>query len=599
MKIALVALNTKYVHSNLAVYVLEAYAKKHWASEQSGCECPQIVVREYTINQTQDQILQSVYREKVDVVAFSCYIWNMHQIECLAAALAKVSPRTKIWLGGPEVSYDPEAVLDRMPFVEGIMRGEGEATFYELVRCWAGQGVALEDILGITYRERIPELQQASIRVNPAREAISLDELPFIYEDLSHFENKILYYETSRGCPFSCSYCLSSIDKRVRFRSLSLVKQELQHFLDNRVTQVKLVDRTFNCNKKHALEIWRYLIRYDNGVTNFHFEIAADLLDEEALGVLQQMRPGQIQLEIGLQSTHPKTIQEIHRVMDVERVRHNIEKIRSFGNIHQHLDLIAGLPYEDMETFQRSFEEAFSMRPHQLQLGFLKVLKGSYMQEQAEAYALLYQDTQPYEVLSTRWMTYDALLVLKQVEQMVEVYYNSAQFVHVLEYLLSFYNRAYDFFESLGQYYEKHHLFEIGFRREVRYQALRDYALEQLQDVVKISVLDALLTYDFYLRENAKNRPVWSREAPIDKEMYQDFFRRGGTEECSLGGERYQSRVAAREMHIEPIPRAALPWIIRADEPLSRTQQTYYCLFDYHRRNPLTGDAAVVILSHL
>lgn len=662
MKIVLAALNAKYVHSNLAVYDLGEYVKEQL--NKTSCELqriknvswPAIVVKEYTINHNLDFILQSLYREKAAVVAFSCYIWNIHEILTISRELKKVAPEIRIWLGGPEVSYDSKKRLKENAFVEGIMVGEGEITLYELVKIWSGwtnkiteckqnqeitkdqpenscewleKSDIYKEVLGIVYRDATGEIHE-----NRKRPLMSLDEVPFIYKDLSQFQNRILYYETSRGCPFSCSYCLSSIDKSVRFRSLSLVLQELQFFLDYKVPQVKFIDRTFNCNKEHSLVIWNYITEHDNGITNFHFEVAADLIGAEELELFKQMRPGLIQLEIGLQSTNPRTIKEIRRVMDVERLKSTMLAIRSFGNIHQHLDLIAGLPYEDFVTFRESFNKAYGMRPNQLQLGFLKVLKGSYIEEQTAEYELKYQNIQPYEVLSTKWITYDEILSLKQVEEMIEVYYNSDQFEHVLSYLIPFFESPYAFYEALGQYYKEKQLFGIGFKREARYDALRQFCVEQFEKCdkedefrageIKKYVMEgrkehfsqdifySLLIFDYYLRENAKSRPLWAGKEPIEKSAYQTFFKNGGNKEISLEKEGYDSKAAARKMHIEPVIADAVHWIMPAGEEqkegkksehLQHLQQNkngwVYCLFDYEKRNPLSKDADVTILSAL
>lgn len=660
MKIVLAALNAKYVHSNLAVYDLECYAKEQLKKElesryivaeshgnteemkQLRTGLPELVVREYTINHNLDSILQSLYQEKAEVVAFSCYIWNVHEILTIAKELHKVAQKTRIWLGGPEVSYDSKKLLEKHPYIEGIMRGEGEETFYELIKCWAllggwivdgwnwedsnteglgdsdDEGCVYTDVEGITYRNH-----QDFICENTIRPLMNLSDVPFVYRDLSGFENKILYYETSRGCPFSCSYCLSSIDKSVRFRSMELVEKELQFFLDNKVQQVKFIDRTFNCKRAHSLAIWRYITEHDNGVTNFHFEVSADLIGEEELALFETMRPGLIQLEIGLQSTNPATIQEIRRSMNIEKLKENMLMIRSFENIHQHLDLIAGLPYEDFETFKRSFNDAYEMKPNQLQLGFLKVLKGSYMEEQIAEYELQYQDFQPYEVLSTKWLSYDEVLRLKLVEEMVEVYYNSDQFEHVLAYLIPLFESPYAFYEALGDYYEENNLFGIGFKREARYEVLRQFCVEWFDKCVegvtadKIDntggkrkhqfskdVFTSLLTYDYYLRENAKSRPSWASIEPIEKSQYHAFFKNGGTKEVRLDGEGYDSKVAARTMHIEPVVKEAVRWIVsdtgeELTDVFGEECECAYCLFDYDNRNSLTKDASVKLLSHL
>ncbi len=633
MKIVLAALNAKYVHSNLAVYSLAAYAKaqmeklqteqEQWKDtqdgeiqpEESGIEMPEICVREYTINNNLDYILQSIYREKADVVAFSCYIWNIRKVLEVAGGLAKAAPEISIWLGGPEVSYQSEKLLRENPFLSGIMSGEGEQTFYELVKLWSREegdgGAGLAAIAGIVYRDR-----QSGVRKTPSRDRIFMDDIPFIYDDLSRFANRILYYETSRGCPFSCSYCLSSIDRAVRFRSLSLVERELQFFLDHKAPQVKFIDRTFNCNREHALAIWRYILAHDNGVTNFHFEVGGDLLGEEELSLFRQMRPGLIQLEIGLQSVNPKTLKEIRRSMDIGKLKKNMLAIREFGNIHRHLDLIAGLPFEDFSSFQQSFEAAYEMKPDQLQLGFLKVLKGSYMEEKAESYRLVYQDAQPYEVISTAWISYDEILVLKQVEEMVEVYYNSGQFANTLDYLVPFFDSAFSFYRALGEYYDRERLYGIGFKREARYGALRAFAGERFlhcgsripektSDCTGFSQeeFDVRLTFDYYLRENAKSRPDWAARGRIEKEAYQAFFKNGGTEEIRLACEGYDSKAAARAMHIEKLP-AELAEALRKQGAIGRgkvkgKEGCKYALFDYEHKNPLTGNALVTVLNHL
>lgn len=643
MKIVLAALNAKYVHSNLAVYDLEAYTKEQLKRGQLGEDYPEIVVREYTINHNLDSILQSLYEERATVIAFSCYIWNVHEILTIAKELHKVTPETRIWLGGPEVSYDSKRILEKNPCIEGIVRGEGEETFYELVKCWSllnglmkdrwnrknsdtenlddpgNKDFVYVDVAGITYRNH-----RNLICENTMRPLMNLSDVPFVYQDLARFKNKILYYETSRGCPFSCSYCLSSIDKSVRFRDMEIVKKELQFFLDNKVQQVKFIDRTFNCKREHSLAIWRYITEHDNGVTNFHFEVSADLIGEEELELFETMRPGLIQLEIGLQSTNPETIKEIRRSMNIEKIKENMIAIRGFENIHQHLDLIAGLPYEDFDTFMKSFNEAYEMRPNQLQLGFLKVLKGSYMEEQIHEYELQYQDFQPYEVLSTKWLSYDEVLCLKLVEEMVEVYYNSDQFEHVLAYLVPLFETPYKFYEALGDYYKGHDLFGIGFKREARYEVLRQFCVDWFGKCERYEmriekngtnmnhgqqfsedIFISLLTYDYYLRENAKSRPSWVPTEPIEKTQYHNFFKNGGTEEVRLDSNCYDSKVAARIMHIEPVVREATGFIVSGteDEELAdvfaKECEVVYCLFDYDNRNPLSKDASVRLLSHL
>lgn len=567
MKLLLCALNAKYIHSNLAVYSLMAYAKKAPMDIQ---------LAEYTINNRTEEILKEIYREKPDIVAFSCYIWNIDQIYELTAELHKVAPHISIWLGGPEVSYDAKKVLNKHPEISLVMVGEGEETFYELIRQWDNSKKELENIKGIAYREH------EQIKENPPRGQLDMDKLPFVYEDLTKFKNKIIYYETSRGCPFSCSYCLSSIDKRVRFRSFSLVRQELQFFLEHKVKQVKFVDRTFNCNHKHARQIWEYITEHDNGVTNFHFEIAADLLREEDINLFKKMRPGLIQLEIGVQSTHQQTIQEIRRTMDLEKLKELVARVKKNGNIHQHLDLIAGLPYEDYETFTKSFDEVFAMEPDQLQLGFLKVLKGSYIHEKKHDYKIVYGNRSPYEVLRTKWMTYDDILKLKEVEEMVELYYNSAQYTKTLPYLLKFAQRPFDFFEDLAEFYYGNYQIGVKHSRLSYYEILRAFALERYKEV-KERVLNELLVYDLYLRENVKKRPEWTDTIPLEKKEATRFYRMEDTKEYFPEMKPYDSKIAAGNAHVEK-------FFIDVD---SYKEKEWWALFNYHARNPLTYEADV------
>lgn len=510
MKILLVACNAKYIHSNLAVYDLQAYASDY---------ADHIVLKEYTINQQKDDIMRDIYLEHPDVVCVSCYIWNLSFVKELMADLIKILPGADFWAGGPEVSYDAEKFLTENSEFKGVMVGEGEETFKELARYYVEKNPQdLKDMTGICYRDG------DQIIHNGWRQIMDLSSIPFIYKDLSEFKNRIIYYESSRGCPFSCSYCLSSIDKKLRFRDTETVKKELQFFIDNKVPQVKFVDRTFNCKHDHAMAIWKYINEHDNGVTNFHFEISADLLREEELQEMSTMRPGLIQLEIGVQSTNPDTIKAIHRTMDFEKLKGIVDRIHSFGNIHQHLDLIAGLPYEDYDSFRHSFNDVYALKPQQLQLGFLKVLKGSHMMEMCREYGIVYKTQEPYEVLSTKWLDYDHVLKLKTVENMVEVYYNSGQFQNTLEYLEKFFPDAFSIYERLGSFYMEKGYGDVSHTRMRRYEIL----LEFLEDVPEISMdqVKDQMVYDLYLRENLKSRPGFARDQkPFERQIW-DFRKR-------------------------------------------------------------------------
>lgn len=546
MKILLAACNAKYIHSNLAVYDLKAYSSDY---------DEHVILREYTINQPKDEILKDIYSSGADVVCFSCYIWNISFVRELIRDLVKILPKTAFWAGGPEVSYDAEKFLTEMPEMTGVMVGEGEKTFHDLLEFYIDGKDSLEEISGIAYRTG------DKIIHNGWRELMDLSAIPFVYEHLEKFENRIIYYESSRGCPFSCSYCLSSIDKKLRFRDLELVKKELQFFLDHRVPQVKFVDRTFNCKHEHAMTIWKYILEHDNGVTNFHFEISADLLREEEMELMSQMRPGLIQLEIGVQSTNPETIRAIHRHMDLKKLEHCVNRVHSFRNIHQHLDLIAGLPYEDYDIFHQSFNDVYQMKPDQLQLGFLKVLKGSLMQKEAEVYGIVYKEKEPYEVLSTNWLTYGEVLKLKMVESMVEVYYNSGQFWHTLEYLVPFEKDAFTFYEKLGSFYEKKGYSEISHSRMRRYEILLEYLQEETD--VPTEVAAQKMLYDLYLREKLKKRPVF---AP-DQKQY----------ETAVWNYRKNNQVS-KTAHIEVFENGTV------------------ILFDYEKRDPLSKNAYTEVI---
>lgn len=583
MKILLAAVNAKYIHSNLAIYSLKAYAEAH------GVKKEEIEIAEYTINQPVEQILMDLYKRKPDILCFSCYLWNIVYVEQLVRELQKVLPELDIWLGGPEVSWNAEEVLKKLPQVHGIMRGEGEETFLEVVKAYEGCEKNFEKIKGITFRRACAaEQTEDEIVVRPDRPAMeNLNAIPFVYEDMDAFEHKIIYYESSRGCPFSCSYCLSSVDKCLRFRSLELVKREVQFFIDHKVPQVKFVDRTFNCRHEHAMAIWQYIAEHDKGETNFHFEVAADMLNEDEIELIASMRPGLIQLEIGIQSTNEQTIREIRRTMKFEKVKKIVRRIQKPGNVHQHLDLIAGLPFENYESFRNSFNDVYALKPEQLQLGFLKVLKGSYMEERIGEYELLYQDRPPFEVLSTKWLPYADVIRLKGVEEMVEVYYNSGQFAKTLELLEQESTDAFSLFEALRDYYELRGLNQVNHTRLSRYEILAEFIAQYPEwqagfaGPVENGSADRReqyresLTYDLYLRENVKNRPAFAGDATVDKETAAAFYEREEEQREYLKGyERYDKRQMRKMTHLERIGGKIL-------------------LFDYRNRNPLTNQATV------
>lgn len=578
MQFLLTAVNARYIHSNPALYSLRAYAGEALR--------PYIALAEYTINNRMEEILGDLYKRKPDVIGFSCYIWNIGIVRELIRELPKVLPKADIWLGGPEVSFESEKLLEELPMVKGIMAGEGEETFRELLSFyagWSGESIPcryqrMEDIPGLVLRQG---------KTAP-RELLEMDRLPFPYDELKDLKNKIIYYEASRGCPFGCSYCLSACERKVRLRSTDMVKKELQFFLEKRVPQVKFTDRTFNCSRVHAMEIWQYIKENDNGVTNFHFEIAADIMDEGELALLKSLRPGLVQLEIGVQSTNGRTLKEINRSTDIRKITSVTEAVRQGKNIHIHLDLIAGLPFEGYESFARSFNEVYAMKPQQLQLGFLKVLKGTPIWEKADRYGIVYQDKPPYEVLYTKWISYEEILKLKQVEEMVELYYNSNQFVSTLPVMEKMFSGPFAMYEKLADFYEEKGYFINAPARSYRYQALLEFAMSLAPEME--ALYRELLTFDYYLRENAKSRPPFSRELSAWREDIWHFYQKEEKEPSLLKAYgNYHARQTMKMTHMDvffyPV------WEEEKGREWTPREKPGYVLFDYGKRDPLTGQA--------
>lgn len=575
MKILLVGINAKYIHSNLAIRSLRNYATPYKEK---------IFIDEYTINQYTDEILMDIFKQKPDFIGFSCYIWNIAMVKRLSREIKKVLPKTSLWLGGPETSYNPKDILEELIWIDGVICGEGEETFLELMHFYVGHRGELTNIKGICFREI-----DGSTQLTPARRSADMDTIPFPYEDLTLLANKLIYYESERGCPYSCSYCLSAADKGVRFRNLDKVKEELLVFLQNNVPQVKFVDRTFNCNHKHAMEIWRFLKENDNGITNFHFEIAGELLTEEELGLLKTLRVGLIQLEIGVQSANEVTLDAIRRKMSLNKIREVVYKIQEGRNIHVHLDLIAGLPFEDYASFRSSFNEVYSMKPDQLQLGFLKVLKGSPMYEEKEKWGIEYQEEAPYEVLYTKWISYEEILQLKKVESMTEIYYNSGQFEYSLTYLMHFFETPFDFFLELGNYYEEQGLLQMSSSRLGRYEALLTFLkiYNGGSRMEEAKVLGHLMVHDLYCREKLKSRPPFAEDFECYKKRYQTFYRDSESLLNYLEWDAISMEEVKGMLHIEHYPVD----IYKTAESGRAVSLEQFILYDYKNRSPLNKQA--------
>lgn len=594
MKFLLVAVNAKYIHSNPAVYSLKRFAGEYTDA---------VEIAEYTINNRMEDILEDIYRRKPDAIGFSCYIWNIGMVEKLMGELHKLLPQLPVFLGGPEVTYDADKLLRKYPYLTGIFIGEGEATFAQVVKYYVKKSPeSLEDIPGLMLRSGM----------TPERKPLNLTDVPFLYDDMAPFTNRIIYYETQRGCPFRCSYCLSSIDKTVRFRDIEVVKKELAFFLEKKVKQVKFVDRTFNCNHDHAMAVWQYLYEHDNGVTNFHFEIAGDILREDEIALVAKMRPDLVQFEIGVQSTNIDTLREIRRVMDIEKLKQVVAALKAAHNVHIHLDLIAGLPYEDYDSFARSFDDVYAMEPEQLQLGFLKVLKGSYMAEMAESYGLVYTDYAPYEVLYTNWLSFTEICRLKRIEEMVEIYYNSGQFAHSLPVMIADFRSkmaagqqnfaeeqhgratsgqgAFAFYEALAAFYEEQGFFVETPSRIYRYQALLSFAKTIHPE--REELYKELLLFDLYVRENLKSRPDFAPDLHDLQPVIHAFYKKEESERRYLP---HLSEIPAPQLsrmtHLEPFSYSV--WATDVSE-VKRLQEQEFLLFDYDHRDPLTREAKVL-----
>ncbi|MGN1032783.1 MAG: B12-binding domain-containing radical SAM protein [Intestinibacter sp.] len=483
MKILLTTLNSKFIHTNLAIRYIKESIK----------DLADVEIREYTINNQLDYILKDIYLAGYDAVFFSTYIWNVYDIVKLCENLKKVNPKLIIGLGGPEVSYDSEDAMAKYEFVDYILRGEGEMVMRDLVKYFNGE-MDINDVDGVTYR------CGDEIIKNKERELLKdLDLIPSPYENLNvkEYENRIVYYETSRGCPFNCQYCLSSAIKGLRYFSIDRVKRDLKKLIDAKVSQIKFIDRTFNANKKFAKEIMKFLMENDNGYTTYHFEVTAHLLDDDMLEFLKDCKEGLFQFEIGVQTTNQESLDAVGRRDDFEKLSHVVKTIESYQNIHQHLDLIAGLPYEGYDSFEKSFNDVFALQIEQLQLGFLKMIKGTGMRARAEEFEYEYKNYAPYEVLCNKFISYDEILKLKDIEDILERYYNSNNFSLSLKYIIENYysESAFKFFEEFADYFNDMGYFHLAQGKNQLYSILADFYKEKIGE--NYDLFMEILKYDY------------------------------------------------------------------------------------------------------
>ena len=504
MKILLTTLNSKFIHTNLAIRYL-----KHFVKDVNDIE---VDIREYTINNELDYILKDINKNSYDVILFSTYIWNVNDIVKLCHNLKKINPNVKIALGGPEVTYDSENSMNTHDFVDYILYGEGELVFKDFVKYLKGE-INIEEVKGLVYREN-----GKVIKNKPMELLQNLDLIPSPYEniDKSEYENRIVYYETSRGCPFNCQYCLSSTIQGLRYFSIDRVKKDLKALIDARVSQIKFIDRTFNANKKFAMEIMQFLMENDNDYTTYHFEVTAHLLTDDMLDFLSKCKEGLFQFEIGVQSTNDKVLEAVGRRDDFKKLSYVVQKIATFRNIHQHLDLIAGLPYEDYKSFEKSFNDVFNLGIEHLQLGFLKMIKGTGVRNEADKHEYRYKDYPPYEILYNKYISYDEIIKLKDIEEILEKYYNSKNFVLSMKYIIQNYYKQspFKFFEDFATYFDENGYFDASQGKNQLYKILLDFYVEKVN--TNIELFKEILKYDYISLGKTSNVPSFMNKIDIE-----------------------------------------------------------------------------------
>ncbi|MDU4883273.1 B12-binding domain-containing radical SAM protein [uncultured Clostridium sp.] len=507
MKVLLTAINSKFVHSNLAVRYLKAF------TEDINYECQ---IREFSINDRDEKILEEIIKERADVVAFSTYIWNIEVVKRLSNLIKLIDKNIKIVYGGPEVSYDSLNILKELSG-DYVIQGEGEKTYREFVEYLLGNR-NITDVRGLYFKENNKVIS------NGNRPLMNMDEIVFPYKEDENLDNKIVYYEASRGCPFNCKYCLSSTTHGVRFLNIERVKKELQYFIDKKVRLVKFVDRTFNCNFKFSMAIWEFLINADTN-TQFHFEISADILKPQELELLRKAPKDRFQFEVGVQTTNDEVLNKINRFVNFSDIKEKVVELLEIKNIKQHLDLIAGLPGEDIISFKKSFNDVYSIGPEEIQLGFLKLLRGSSMREEAEEYGMKYSPYPPYEILETNDISYDELLILKKIENMVDKYYNSQKFNNIIKFLINSFKTPYDFYLELGNYFDKKGYFDRNIGNSEYYRVFLDFNM----DITKLDseILRDIIKYDYLLFNKRRGMPEFlgkGVEKSVENEI-KDFLR--------------------------------------------------------------------------
>lgn len=542
MKTVIATLNAKYIHVSLALRYLKAYCQRDF----------QIELKEFTIKDTPMNIVTDIVQENPDVVGFSCYIWNIEETIILIDMLKKINPELKIVLGGPEVSYDVEYWMERLTGVDFIVVGEGEESFHHLLQECAGEE-KYHLVFGLAYRK------EGKTIINPPRPKMDLNSIPSPYQgfpDLEELRNRVVYFETSRGCPFSCSFCLSSIEVGVRYFDIERTKKELKFLIDQGVKLIKFVDRTFNIKRDYAMEIFDFLIKNHKG-TVFQFEITADIMRPEVLAFLaEHAPPGVFRFEIGVQSTNDATNQLVNRKQNFQKLKNTVNTIKAAENIDQHLDLIAGLPEEDYHSFRKTFNDVFALRPEELQLGFLKMLRGTGIRQNAAKYGYKWMEHSPYEILGNDILPFSDIIKIKRVEDVLEKYWNAHRMDYTIEFLVSHkYETPFDFFQQFGDYWEANGWQRIGHQLEDLFSRLYEF-LGHTQ-VKQLPIIKGLMQLDYFLTQKNKPRKTWWT-FEMEKSEQQRLMRYIAENKGLFGEEIANLNLEEKELHkhavIERIP---------------------------------------------
>lgn len=564
MKVVLSTLNAKFIHTSLALRCLKAYSGDRFDME----------IAEYTIKDPAMNIVSDIFSRNPDVVGFSCYIWNIEETITVINMLRKIKPDLKIVLGGPEVSYDMDYWMDRLQEVDFIVIGEGEETFHHLLTEIEGDG-KYHMVFGIAYRKQRED--HAEVIINPPRPKLNLNELPSPHrfeEDIPHLASRVVYFETSRGCPFSCQFCLSSIEVGVRYYDMERTKADILYLIDSGAKLIKFVDRTFNIKRDYALEIFNFLIENHRGCV-FQFEITADIMRPEVLDYLaEHAPPGIFRFEIGVQSTNDPTNEAVQRRQNWSKLVRTVTKVKDSGKIDQHLDLIAGLPLENYDTFRGTFNDVFELRPEELQLGFLKMLRGTGLRREADKWGYIYMDRSPYEMLGNDLMPFGDIVRIKRVEDVLEKYWNAHRMDHTLLYLVDrVFPSPFDFFQSFGDFWERSGWQKIGHQLEDLFSRLWaflgslqisadegvaiDAVLSTAGARLDADVVLGLMKYDYFLNHNYKPRKTWW-EFTMDKSVWSSWMRRLAERPGDVSDEFAALALNEKELHkhavIEKLP---------------------------------------------